>query len=292
MREAAGPRARPPGAREGRARREGSRAAPPAWRGWAAGCAGLSYPDSLPPATSGSSPRPTLSAPSRAASAVGAATATTIRASGAPSAPRSCASTIRVRSGMGLRLARSGFQIVPARIARSAAAASASTSAAARSRRADANAVESLASERGQVAHAQGRRAAARAARTGPRARRPRGPRWSKGPSATGPGTSEKSSAAKPAMEVATPRRMVGQNRSIQEPSPGAPPAIGLHEEVDRVVHGLADERHPEAQRDAVHDAVPQRHGGDADQRAGGHGREAQHQHDGRAEDRQQQRPR
>jgi hypothetical protein len=80
-------------------------------------------------------------------------------------------------------------------------------------------------------------------------------------PSCARPDTPEKSSAANPAMEVSTPSRTVGQNPDTQSPSLRR---IALDEEVDRIVDRLADEGRAEAERDAVHHAESQRHGGHA----------------------------
>ncbi len=65
--------------------------------------------------------------------------------------------------------------------------------------------------------------------------------------------------ALKPHMEVSMPRRRVGQMRG--RVAAGSAPGAVCVRQVDSVVDGLADQRHPEAQGDAVHEAERQADG-------------------------------
>ena len=70
----------------------------------------------------------------------------------------------------------------------------------------------------------------------------------------------------------------------------GIAAAPRLHEQVDRVIDRLADQRDPKAQRNAMHHAKPQRHRRDAGQRARGDRQQSEQQRRQRAVHQQQQR--
>ena len=107
-------------------------------------------------------------------------------------------------------------------------------------------------------------------------------------PSCASPVKPENSIALKPQIEVSTPRRSVGQMRS--NAAPRAAVGGGLREQVDRIVHAFADQRHAEGQRDAVHRAEAEADRRDAGQRAAGDRQQAEDQQPRRAVDRQQDR--
>ena len=107
-------------------------------------------------------------------------------------------------------------------------------------------------------------------------------------PSCARPGKPDSSMAEKPQIDVSTPSRSVGQMRASVPPAPRR--GVGLHEQVDRVVHGFADQRGAEAERDAVDFAEAERHRGDPGGRTREYGQQPEPEHSRRTERDQQQR--